>query len=49
MIEQSNTKSLTKNITDVSIAEIIRELEYKSKEKGKYFYKVNEYYPSSQI
>ncbi len=49
MIENSNTKSLTKNITDASMAEIIRELEYKSKEKGKYFYKTNEYYPSSQI
>ncbi len=28
---------------------IIRELGYKSKEKGKYFYQVDEYYPSSQI
>lgn len=49
MISSSNAKTLTKNIIDSTFSEIIREIEYKSKEKGKYFYQVEEYYPSSQI
>ena len=47
MIENKETH-LSKSINDAVFAEIIRQLEYKSKEKGKYFYKVNTYYPSSQ-
>lgn len=49
MICSSTKKGLTKNITDSTFSEIIREIEYKSKEKGKYFYQIEEYYPSSQI
>lgn len=49
MICSSTSKTLTKNITDSTFSEIIREIEYKSKEKGKHFYQVEEYYPSSQI
>ena len=39
---------LSKNIVDVTLSEILRQLEYKSNEKGKYFYKISPYYPSSQ-
>lgn len=40
---------LAKSIMDVTLGEIIRQLEYKTKWKGKKLYKVNTYYPSSQI
>ena len=46
MIEK---KIMSKSITDAMFSEIIRQLNYKSKEKGKYFYQVSTYYPSSQI
>ena len=46
MNKQNN---LSKSISDAAFQEITRQLEYKSKEKGKYFYKINAYYPSSQI
>ena len=39
---------LSKNINDATFSEILKQLEYKSKEKGKYFYKIDTYYPSSQ-
>ena len=39
---------LSKNICDATFSEILKQLEYKSKEKGKYFYKIDAYYPSSQ-
>ena len=42
-------KKISKSLTDASLKEIINILEYKTKEKGKYLYKVNRYYPSSQI
>jgi len=45
MIEQ---KVMSKKLTDATLTEIIRQLEYKSKQKGKYFYKIDTYYPSSQ-
>ena len=41
-------KSLSKKISDASFYEIIRQLEYKSKFKGKLFYQIDLYYPSSQ-
>ncbi len=40
---------LAKSLTDVTLGENIRQLEYKSKWKGKRLYKVDTYYPSSQI
>ena len=54
--ETSNTKkmimnkekNLSKNISDATFSGILRQLEYKTKEKGKYFYKIDPYYPSSQ-
>ena len=46
MIEE---KLLSKNITDATFSEILRQLEYKSKYKNKYFYQIDTYYPSSRI
>ena len=40
---------LAKAIEDASFSEIIRQLEYKTKWKGKRLYKIDTYYPSSQI
>ena len=41
-------KELSKEISDVTFSEILRQLEYKSKYKGKTFYQTDTYYPSSQ-
>ena len=41
-------KKLSKNITDASLYEIIRQLKYKSEYKNKYFYQIDKYYPSTQ-
>lgn len=41
-------KNLSKNISDASFCEIIRQLQYKSINKGKYFYQIDTFYPSSQ-
>lgn len=41
-------KELSKMITDASFGEILRQLEYKSRYKGKYFYQCDPYYPSTQ-
>ena len=49
MITNSTNKTLKRNITDSSFSEIVRQLEYKCQNKGKYFYQVNKYYPSSQV
>ena len=46
MIEQ---KIMSKQITDATLSEITRQLGYKAKWKGKYFYQIDTYYPSSQI
>jgi len=40
---------LAKAIEDASFSEIIRKLEYKTKWKGKKLYKIDTFYPSSQI
>ena len=45
MIENTN---LSKKISDAEFSEILRQLQYKAKRKGKYFYQASEYYPSSQ-
>ena len=39
---------LAKSIQDVSLYELIRQLEYKSRNKGIKFYQIDPYYPSSQ-
>ena len=43
-----SNKDLSKKISDVSFYEIIRQLDYKSRFKGKLFYQIDTYYPSSQ-
>ena len=42
-------KKLAKSITDVTWGELLRQLEYKSRWKGKQFYKIDPFYPSSQL
>ncbi len=42
-------KEMSKYISDASLSEIIRQLEYKSKWQNKHFYQIDTYYPSSQI
>ena len=41
-------KNLSKSIGDATFYEIIRQLQYKSRNKGKYYYQVDTFYPSSQ-
>ena len=48
IIKGKNTK-LSSKLNDATFSEIIRQLFYKSKYKGKKFYQINTYYPSSQI
>ena len=45
MIEE---KKLSKKISDATFSEILRQIQYKSKYKNKYFYQIDTYYPSSQ-
>ena len=40
-------KVMSKKIADATLSELLRQLNYKAKEKGKYFYQVDTYYPSS--
>ena len=42
-------KQFSKKIYDASWYELIRQLEYKTKWKGKELYRIETYYPSSQI
>ena len=42
-------KKLSKKIYDASWYELVRQLEYKTKWRGKKLYKIDTYYPSSQI
>ncbi len=49
MIIHGKKNTLSKNINDACFNEILRQLEYKSKFKGKKFYQIYEYYLSSQI
>ena len=42
-------KEMSKYISDASLSEIIRQIEYKSKWQNKHFYQIDTYYPSSQI
>ena len=48
MIEEGSRK-LRKGITNASLRELERQLEYKSKWRGKTLIKINTYYPSSQV
>ena len=49
MIIKGKDNKLSSKINDATFSEIVRQLQYKSKFKGKEFYQVNTYYPSSQI
>lgn len=49
MIIGGKKNTLSKHINDASFNEILRQLEYKSRFKGKQFYQIYDYYPSSQI
>ena len=49
MIIKGKEKKLSTKINDATFTEIIRQLSYKAKFKGKRFYQINTYYPSSQI
>ena len=44
-----HNKNLSKKIYDAGWYELIRQLKYKTKWKGKELYKIETYYPSSQI
>ena len=49
MIINGKENQLSTKINDATFSEIIRQLSYKAKFKGKKFYQINNYYPSSQI
>ena len=49
MIINGKENQLSTKINDATFSEIIRQLSYKTKFKGKNFYQINIYYPSSQI
>ena len=47
--KMTHKSPISKQIYDASWYELIKQLEYKSKWKGKIFYQVDTYYPSSQL
>ena len=49
MIIKGKDNKLSSKINDVTFSEIIRQFQYKARYKGKVFYQINTYYPSSQI
>ena len=49
MIIKGKDNKLSSKINDATFSEIIRQFQYKAKYKGKEFYQINTYYPSSQI
>ena len=49
MITKGTKVKLSKKISDATFSEVLRQLEYKTRFKGKEFYQVNTYYPSSQL
>ena len=49
MIIKGKKNKLSTKINDATFSEIIRQLSYKAKFKGKRFYQINTYYPSSQV
>ena len=49
MIIKGKDSRLSSKINDATFSEIIRQFQYKARYKGKVFYQINTYYPSSQI
>lgn len=47
--QMHNNHTLTKNILDASFNKICQMLKWKTKEKGKYYYQVDSYFPSSKL
>ena len=47
--EMSTNHKLAKNILDASFNKICEYLKWKTKEKGKYYYQIDTYYPSSKL
>ena len=47
--EMSKNHRLSKSILDASFSKICSRLEWQCKEKGKYYYQIDTYFPSSQI
>ena len=46
---KNKKKAFNKSLSDASLSKLCSLIEWKSKIKGKYYYKINTYYPSSQI
>ena len=46
---KEKVKAFNKSLSDASLSKLCSLIEWKSKIKGKYYYKINTYYPSSQI
>ena len=46
---KEKVKAFNKNLSDASFSKLCSLIEWKSKIKGKYYYKIDTYYPSSQI
>lgn len=49
MIIKGKDNKLSSKINDATFSEMIRQFQYKARYKGKVFYQINTYYPSSQI
>ena len=46
---KEKVKAFNKRLTDASFSRLCSLIEWKSKIKGKYYYKINTYYASSQV
>ena len=46
---KEKVKAFNKSLSDASLSKLCSLIEWKSKIKGKYYYKISTYYPSSQI
>ena len=46
---KEKVKAFNKSLSDASLSKLCSLIEWKSKLKGKFYYKINAYYPSSQI
>ena len=49
MITKGKDNKLSKKISDATFSEVLRQLEYKTRFKGKIFNQIDTYYPSSQV
>jgi len=49
IMSDGSSKSLRRGLTNASLSELVRQLIYKTKWRGKKLIKINQYYPSSQV